>query len=229
MENDNPVAAPIDENINQPVAQPTYASTTTNGFTNDDNKKDKRGFLLVLITISVLIIIGGVVFFFSQREIANEETESVLPAAEEFIEEPTIEPIATTKPIDVSLLKVKVMNGTGIAKEASYVESLLIPLGFKNIEKTNATTTDYVNTEVSFSAEVAAEIKTAVITALEKAYKNVVTKTLTGSTYNIEIITGAKLTTTASTTPKASVTPKPSVSPTASPKASATPTATPAI
>lgn len=227
MENDQ-VTTPVEENVTQPVSQPTYASTTTNGFVNDD-KKDKRGFLLVLITISILIIIGGVVFYFSQREIANEETESVLPAAEEFIEEPTIEPTSTPKPVDVSLLKVKVMNGTGIAKEASYVESLLIPLGFKNIEKTNAATTDYVNTEVSFSTDVDAETKTAVVTALEKAYKKVVVKALTTSTYNIEIITGAKAgaTATASGTPKPSVaaTPKPSVTPTptGSPSATATP------
>ncbi len=222
MENDNPVTASVDENVANQVSQPAYTSATTNGFTNDDNKKDKRGFLLVLITISILIIIGGVVFFFSQREIANEDTESVLPAQEEFIEEPTIEPIATTKPIDVSLLKVKVMNGTGIAKEASYVEGLLTPLGFKNIEKTNAATTDYVNTEVSFSAEVATETKTAVVAVLEKAYKKVVVKSLTAGTNNIEITTGAKVGAVAT----ASGTPKPSTSPTASPKASVTPTPT---
>lgn len=221
MENDQ-VTTSVDENMTQPVSQPTYTSTTTNGFTNDD-KKDKRGFLLVLITISILIIIGGVVFYFSQREIANEETESVLPAVEEFIEEPTFEPIATIKPVDVSLLKVKVMNGTGIAKEASYVESLLTPLGFKDVEKTNATTTDYIDTEVSFSTDVDAETKTAVVAVLEKAYKKVVVKSLTASTYNIEIITGAK----AGATATASGTPKPSATATIKPSTTSTPTGSP--
>lgn len=222
MENDT-VSTPSQETT--PAPQAVY-SGNTNGVAHD-NKKDKRGFLLVLITISVLIIIGGVVFFFSQREIANDEN-SVLPmeTESEIIEDiPTEAPTPSTKPVDVSLLKVKVMNGTGIAKEAAFVQGLLTPIGFTDIEATNAATTDHVSTEVAFAADVPAEIKTKVTAALEASYKSVVTKTLTGSVYNIEITTGAKLTsaTSATATPKATTAATATTAPVTSPAPTATP------
>jgi len=136
----------------------------------------------------------------------------------------------TPAPVDKSEIEIEVLNGTGIAREASFLQGKLRDLDYTEIETGNAEDQDESETvtKVTFSSSVAEEVVDEITEELEEIYKDVDVRTSRSLEVDIQIITGLRKGQTAPSptpTPEASPSPSPSPSPTETP--TPTPTETP--
>lgn len=193
----------------------------------DGDKKSAKPIIITLIVISVVLILGGLFFFLGNRETEPEATPT--PDLGVGIRTATPMPTEEPEPADFTDLTASVENGTGIAKEASYLQEKLEVLGFKDVETGNADSTDYENTEVIFSKNVKENVIEELTSELEKVYQDVKTKTGSTGDFDVVIITGLRKGQTAmpEATEKATASPTPTSSATASPSPTATTTPTP--
>ncbi len=193
---------------------------------NQPKPKSKKTFAVILMALSLLLIGGGVFYFLGQKSSSTVEPtptgEETFGAETSFEEEVEPTETASPKPVDKEAIKIQIFNGTGIPKEASYLQGVLKELGYTKIEVANSEKQDYEDTEVTFSKSLDSAVVTEITTQLEKIYKNVETTTSSTSSVDIKIITGLRK----GATPKASSTATPKTSPTATPKVTSTATAT---
>lgn len=141
--------------------------------------------------------------------------------------------VTPTPSIPKTELKVSIKNGTGIPREAAFLKDKITALGYTEIETGNADNDAYESTEVSFSDRVAENIRTELISELDKLYDDVSQsgKKPTAD-FDIEIITGTRPGITKPTpkpspnpsesspsaTPRTSTSPSPSLTPTVTPR-----------
>lgn len=116
---------------------------------------DLKVFLVMLIAIALTgLVVGG--FFYYNSKIAGRttssentevtaNTETETPAAETSTPEPT----KSASKVDLTKVKVNVLNGNGIPGEASKVKDMLVKAGFKDIKTANAASSDVKETTVS--------------------------------------------------------------------------------
>jgi len=189
--------------------------------------KGKKSFALVLMIISLLLVGGGVFYFLGQKSSGEAGASPTPEVTFGGVEEETPAPIesASPAPVDKTEISIEVQNGTGIPKEASYVQGLLRDLGYEKVEVGNSEKQDYTNTEVTFSSKLSSTAVSEITGLLEKTYKTVKTSTSSTIKSDVIIITGLRK----GATPKASSTPTTvaSSTPKASTTSTATPTATP--
>jgi len=144
-------------------------------------KVNKKLIVVVAIVILVLVTAG----YFMTRE-------------EEFVLSPEVTPTPTEQvsstptqePVDKSEIGIEVLNGTGIAGEAAFLQNKLEGLEFEDIDVGNAAAEDYENTEVVFSSEVAEVVKNEVLDTLGDIYMKVESKSGELEEYDIQIIIG---------------------------------------
>jgi len=203
------------------VPTPTYAPTPQN-----QPKKGKKTVGLLFVVLAIILILGGV-FYFLGKKGESEDLEASPTPQERFTEtEPTTEPSPSESPeaeVDKTKVKIMIQNGTGIAKEASYLSDKLKVLGYEDIDSSNADKQDYTATTVTFSSKLASSVVSELTKELEKVYQDVNTTKSSSLTVDVKIITGLRKGATA----KPAATTAGSASPTATSKASATPTSTP--
>lgn len=168
-----------------------------------------------LITIVGVLIIGGLAGWLIFRGGESEEVRepSPTPGLEEITSTPT--PISAL--IEKDKIRIEVLNGTGIAQEAAYLQGKLADLGYSDIETGDADSEDYVETEVTFSSGLAQEVIDEITQQLESIYKQVDTKTSSSLDVDVQVITGYRK----------GHTPTPTQTPTPTPAEEATPTSTP--
>lgn len=160
---------------------------------------------IVLILI-VLAVVGGLVWFFVIR--GSGEIEKgipiVTPSPSIQFSEPT--PTPEVQAVDKSEVSVEVLNGTGIAGEASYLQGKLKGAGWEKIAVGNADKQDSTQTEVEFGSGIDPTTQSELLTLLRDIYTTVTSSTST-SLDKLEIIitTGLRK----GVTPKPSPTPKP--------------------
>ncbi len=120
------------------------------------------GEIFNLKTIIIFILSFGVSFgvMFGLSQINSGDGFNIglpsLPQTAEPTPEPTTVPTDTPTPtpaIDREELRVKVLNGSGIAGKASEVEAILQDLGYADIVTGNADSFDYETTELQLSKE----------------------------------------------------------------------------
>jgi hypothetical protein len=123
-----------------------------------------------------------------------------------FRPSPSIEPLPTpnqtptttstpspTPGISKTDIEIEVLNGTGIAGEAKFLQDKLIALDYKNITADNASHQDYQTTEAYFSDDIPETIITEIIAQLEDIYQKVSQKSFSDSQEKfIRVITGLK-------------------------------------
>ena len=186
--------------------------------------KGKRMLLIGLIVVAVLLI-GAGIFYLVGSSKTLEITASPTPVSASQTTSPEATP--SPSPLEKSDISIEVQNGTGIAKDASFVEGILKKLGFSDIKVGNASSQDHTQTTVSYKKEVSSEFISEIITELKKSYTNVVDKESSSIETDIQIITGSKKGQTTTPKPATTSTPTGTASPKASPTASPKPTATP--
>lgn len=187
--------------------------------------KEKKGANKWIFIFLGLLILGGAGIFFFARQGGNAEPTPTPSFGVIPVDDYTPEPVATATPEPVAKedVSIEVLNGTGIAGEAGFLQGKLKELDYTDIEVGNASSTDNSDTTVTFKKDLSTTIQDEIKEELEEIYKNVVVKTSTTQDSDIVIITGLRGTQTAK--PESTATPEETTSP--SPTSSASPTATP--
>lgn len=166
---------------------------------------------LVAIVLIVILALGlGGWFVFKGRG-ATSPTPTPSPTIEISTPSPTVAPTS-----DRSSAKIEILNGTGISGEAALLKDKLSALGYSDFKLGNSASSDNRKTQVSFSSDVALELRDEIEGKLGEIYQSVEAgrASPTGDV-DVQIVTGLRK----------GVTPKPS--PTATSKATSLPTATP--
>lgn len=178
---------------NTPVAATPPAPMKKQGGSN------KKGGLIFVLIIALL---GVGIFFVVRGSNAPIDTPSPSPDLRGF---ETPDPTGTPEPIDREDYSIEVQNGTGIAKEASFLQGKLANLGYTDIEIANSEDQDNETTLVTFSDDVPDAIVDEIMEALEDAYKDVEKETDKSASVDIVIVTGLRK----NQTPKPASTEKP--------------------
>lgn len=210
--------------------QPNPQTQPHVGFPQNQPKPKSKMSLIFFVVLGIILLIGAVVFFISRS--ANQAVPSPSPTS--FFSapspipsfEPSPEPDSSPTSADKSEISIEILNGTGVAGEASYLQGQLKNLGYEKITAANASTQDETATTITFAKNVPTAIKSEIETKLKSIYSEVkVSNSSTLSGVDIRILTGPRK----GASPKASATPAASSSatPTTSPQASASPSTSP--
>lgn len=185
-------------------------------------KKGKTGVLVIAIVL-LLGAVGTGIYFIgkSKQEIQATPTPTPFIRGTETVStpEPTAEPVAKE---DVS---IEVLNGTGIAGEAGFLQTKLKNLGYSQIETGNATSQDNEATSVVFSSDLPQDVVDEITKLLEDTYKTVKSRTSSSASVDVSITTGLK--TGATSKPASTATPAATATPTSSASSSPAPSASP--
>lgn len=119
----------------------------------------------IMFFISLLFLIGVFVFIFTHQKSDISSPKSSTPT---ITISPTIAPIPTSKP--ASTFKIKVLNGTGTAGEASKITKLLSTNDLKVDSTGNATNYDFTQTQVEAKKSVPENIIELVKKSLASNY-----------------------------------------------------------
>ena len=148
---------------------------------------------ILFIILAALIIISGISFVF-----IKQKKQAVSPKKEAEITKvspiPTPAEESTTAAeigeISKDVLKIQILNGTGIAGQAQDLADLLKSDGFGDVTLSNSPTTDNTQAKVSFKDRVPQIVKDDLTQKLEEIFETVQVETLQESDFDIAITTG---------------------------------------
>lgn len=172
--------------------------------------------LKVIVVLVFLSLLAGAVFYLLNEPEVEEEINGEVSYSDE---EPSPFPEITKEPVDKTEITIEILNGTGIEREASYLQDRIRSLGYTSIETGNAQRKDYEISVVSFSSFLDEDVIKEVTDELEKVYVQVKTETHESLDYDIKITTGLR---TGQTFPTATPVPE-TPTPTSSPSATVVP------
>jgi hypothetical protein len=193
--------------------------------------KGNKKLAVILIVIAVILVIGSGLFILGKSRSKSSKEIATPAPADTFIDENTPEPIetATPEPVDRTVIKINILNGTGIPKEASYLQGVLKDLGYEDIKVGNASKQDNTVTNITFKSGLSDTVIDEITGELKKKYESVKTSKSSSLDFDVVVITGLRKGQTplpsVISTPESTVSPSPSSSPSSSPTTS--PTATP--
>lgn len=180
----------------QPVTPPVAPAAPVVMPQMDDNSstsesKASKG-LVILVVALVLLAVGVVGFVVYKSNAMSKQQIAVLPTPT-LSQEETISPTSIPTPLitDKSVVKIQVLNGSGIVGQAGQVATLLEKDDFKTPDTGNFDGTKQKDTVVSYTASVDKSLVDEVVTVLKKSFTTVnasVSSTLTD--FDIQIITG---------------------------------------
>jgi ABC-type transport system substrate-binding protein len=133
---------------------------------------EKTNYLWIIIPIALLVgaLVGGLITYFSGLSKLNTETPTPTPVA---TAEPTsVEPTPTASPSSTlkrDVLKVQVLNGSGVSGAANKAKALLETAGYKNVDTGNASMNDLTQTEVAVK-DIKKEYLDLIVKDLAKSY-----------------------------------------------------------
>lgn len=205
------------EQTENPIPAPRQPTTPLQPMKKGKGKKKGLVFLLVVAAI-------GVGIFLIVRGSSGPKSEPSPTPDSNLYGFETSEPTSTPGPIDREDISIQILNGTGIAKEASFLQGKLAGLGYTDVDMSNAEEQDYETAQVTFSSDTPDEVVDEITEELEDIYKDVETTTSRSlEDVNVEIITGLrkgqtpKPEGTATPEPEETETPTPTESPEPSP------------
>lgn len=143
------------------------------GSPEKDSPKKSHLMGILIALIAFILAAGGGFWYLSTHNVMSTFTK--LPAfVPGFKPSPTSMPSPTATPtpkqVNVSMYKVTVLNGSGIAGEAAKVKTLLSGNGFSVESTGNATASDYVQTVISAKASVNQDALNQLVKTLSEQY-----------------------------------------------------------
>ena len=140
--------------------------------------------LTLCIFVVLFLIIGG-------KKLFSPNTNQINPASSIT---PTIIP-SPTPTINFDLIKIQVLNGSGISGEAAKVTELLSQNKFKVTKTGNAPNYDFVKTEIQVKNSTSTSVTDLLIKSLESEYTSTIsaTRLQESDEYDIKITTGKPL------------------------------------
>lgn len=163
----------------------TQKADLINGFSSKNRGffKNKKMLIGLLGMVIVTVLGAGGILYYDKLPLPFIKTESKLIRAGVSVSPPPVASSSAT-PEDSSPsasltkeeLKVSVLNGTNIAGQAGKIKSLLAEAGFTNIETGNAEGASAAKTVVIFSADVAIDDRSEIISLLGENFEEVSTQ-----------------------------------------------------
>ncbi len=198
---------------------PTKSSDVTAPDIKKPRKKKKSKLVKVIIIVIVLAALGGGGWFLlKEPDFGEEVTETTGLTAPKVTESPTPTPQEVEEPVERDDISIEILNGTGIAKEASYLQGRLANLDYLKIETGNASEQDYEVATVTFSSSLDERIVDELTKEFEDIYNDVNTKTSSSLDVDVQVITGLRAGQTVPTSePTSAPTPTSTASPSATP------------
>ncbi|MGB6839132.1 MAG: LytR C-terminal domain-containing protein, partial [Microgenomates group bacterium] len=177
-------------------------------------KKENKIKKILPLIVALIFLVGG--FLVLRGGSTKTPDATPTPFDQDLV---TPFPTETPEPVDKSEIEIEIFNGTGIAKEASYLQGKLRDLGFTQIETGNAEDQDQIVTKVTFSSSVPEAIVDEITEELEDIYEDVETSTSGSLDVDVQIVTGLRegatpIPSPSPTTDEESPTPTPTESPT---------------
>ncbi len=183
----------------------------------NNSNKGKKVLIIVVVLVLLLALAGGAYYLLQSPEGSAESS----PTPSISMETPA--PTSTPEVISINKedVTIEVLNGSGIAGEAGFLQKELEELGYTDIEVGNADEQDQETTQLFMSSEFAqSDAREELVAKLESLYNEVEVTEDAPDDFDVRIITGLRTGQTAQ--PSSTNTPAPT-SRTTSP----TPTATP--
>ncbi len=150
----------------------------------------KKGLKWLWILAILLIVGAGVVWFLVWRETKPTKVSEVSKI--EATHSPATTATATPEAeIVLSKYNIKILNGSGIAGEATRMKTFLEAADFTVLSTGNADSYDFMTTEITYSPEVSSGWLSKLKTELAKKYviKEAVSGKVTGA--DVEIVVGS--------------------------------------
>lgn len=163
------VNEPSKTDYNDPEHKPIITPLTQGDLVSNENGSSSKLplFLMFILGLVVGVLLAGGGMYYKYQMMT-----SASPTPEPVVETPTPTPSPTPEPVvDVSTLKVQVLNGSGKAGEANKVKALLEKGGFKSVVVDNAKKYDFTTTEISLKPNAPTKIYTHIYEALKSDYK----------------------------------------------------------
>ena len=178
-QNQNP--APVRQEIGFPANSP----------------KPKKSINPIFIIVPVfLLILGGLAYFVFKGSSTQDASVSPTPGSQELkaVVTPSPSPSPTPTPnVDKSTISVKVLNGTGVAGEAGYLQGILKNLGYSKIETGNSDTSDATSTTIVYSSNISQSLVDELTSKLKTEYNSVSSRlSSVKGAFDIEITTGPR-------------------------------------
>lgn len=147
--------------------------------------------LAIISFLSTVILILSFLLFFNRETKPPQTKLEVLPQPI-ATESATLKTATESAFLPRDQLRVSILNGTGIANQASKIKDLLSGLGLLNIETGNAEGANAVDTVVIFTASVSDSLQQEITDLLKENFDNVATqKNISTPSADILITTGA--------------------------------------
>lgn len=184
----------MEEQTNPTSEQPKPVNTPApaQSVSTPDPLKKKGGKKNIFIILGILAAIGIGIFLISSGSSSPDAEASPSPKSDLY-DFASPEPTESPEPADRTEISIEVLNGTGIAGEASFLQGKLRTLGYEDIDTGNADSQDNETTTVTFSEDVADEIVEEITEELERIYEEVDASTSRSTTgADIKIETGLK-------------------------------------
>jgi len=153
---------------------------------------------IIGIIIAILIIAGGGFLLLQAYPIGNTDTQDQEDeglsafATPEPVQTSTPTPTSTAEPVAREELTINILNGTGVAGEASLLQAELTDLGYDNIEASNAEDQDETRTTVTYGPSVGEDVKEEINDLLEEMYTDVRIVEDELDEFDIQILTGPR-------------------------------------
>jgi hypothetical protein len=159
----------------------------------EKKKGNKLTFVFVMILVALVVaLLAGGVYVYTQGTGVTALPDPTPLATEVPSESP--EPTATpTEKVDVSKLKVSILNGSGKIGEAGKAKTAIEKQGFKVTNTGNAATFDFEETVIQVKEGTSETVVNMLKDSLAETYKVEVGENLkTTSTYDVVITVGSK-------------------------------------
>ncbi len=153
---------------------------------------------IIGIIIAILIVAGGGFLLLQAYPIGNSDNtnqkEDSLStfATPEPSETTAPTPTPSASPVAMEDLTINILNGTGVAGEASLLQAELTDLGYANIEAANAEDQDETATTVTYGPGVSEDVKEEINELLEEMYTDVRVVEEEMEEFDIQILTGPR-------------------------------------
>lgn len=144
--------------------------------------EEKKSLYWIFILIILIALLFIALYYFNANK---KQTTSPLTQPS-----PSPNPISTEKPtVSRSDLKIKVLNGSGVAGQAGKIQAQLIALGYRNVETGNLGNEEVGSSTLSVNEKVTTLITEEIDTELKKILSSVTKEATNSSDFDVVIIT----------------------------------------
>ena len=154
------------EEVKEPEPEPEHEPDSKSAKSAD---KNPLSFWAIFFAFTISLILGGLlvggIFYFRTNVDITTPKETPTPKSTITPDTNQPEPTEESGSVEISELKVQILNGSGIAGEANSVAALLVTAGFEDIDTANAKTYDYTKTEISTKKS----LRSSVVDEIESA------------------------------------------------------------